>query len=101
MHAELQEPAASKVGTFIDDLERLVYEVKTGTTTSVINVLCGQIGLNGVLASLDANRPAGLKAANSDWRDSTRMLPHSRRGCARCCRQLRMKTVSFSQLFTK
>jgi DNA helicase-2/ATP-dependent DNA helicase PcrA len=66
MHAELQEPAASKVGTFIDDLERLVYEVKTGTTTSVINVLCGQIGLNGVLASLDANRPAGLKAANSD-----------------------------------
>ena len=66
MHAELQEPAASKVGAFIDDLERLVSEAKTGTTLSALTLLCEQIGLNGVLASLDANRPAGVKAANSD-----------------------------------
>jgi DNA helicase-2/ATP-dependent DNA helicase PcrA len=66
MHAELQEPAASKVGAFIDDLERLVSEAKTGTTLSAMTLLCEQIGLNRVLASLDANRPAGVKAANSD-----------------------------------
>jgi hypothetical protein len=66
MHAELQEPAASKVGEFIDDLERLVSEAKTGTTLSALTLLCEQIGLNRVLASLDATRPAGVKAANSD-----------------------------------
>jgi len=66
MHGELKEPAASKVKGFIDDLERLKSEVKTGTTASVLNLLNGGLGLGAVLASLDEGRPAGVKAANSD-----------------------------------
>jgi hypothetical protein len=66
MHEQLKEPAANKVGGFIEDLKRLQAEVTTGTTASALELLNGKIGLGAVLASLDEGRPAGVRAANSD-----------------------------------
>ena len=66
MHEQLQEPAATKVGGFFEDLKRLQSEVKIGTTASALTLLNGRIGLGAVLASLDEGRSAGVRAANSD-----------------------------------
>ncbi len=93
MHEQLKEPAANKVGGFIEDLKRLQAEVTTGTTTSALELLNGKIGLGAVLASLDEGRPAGVRAAQMQmefaaswrWLNSIPRLPLSRHGCARCC----------------